>query len=62
MPSGLNGAMFGMDYGDVLMHGFLFKKSSFYAKMRSSSKKWQRRWTVLDDEQLFYIAKDGKTR
>ena len=26
---------------DALMHGFLYKKSEFYSKMRSSAKKWQ---------------------
>jgi hypothetical protein len=33
-PDQLNGAAFGMDYDEVLMHGFMFKKSEFYTKVR----------------------------
>merc|ERR1711871_1583664 len=40
----LNGAAFGMEYGDVLMHGFLSKKSDFYSKARISKSVWQQRW------------------
>lgn len=59
----LNGAAFGMDYGEVLMHGFMFKKSEFYTKVRNSKQMWQKRWLVLDEEiGLFYTKKNGKDR
>merc|ERR1711871_941098 len=58
----LNGAAFGMEYGDVLMHGFLSKKSDFYSKARISKSVWQQRWGVLDNEKLFYTRKSGKDR
>ena len=45
----LNGAAFGMDYGDVIMHGFLHKKSDFYSKAHVSKNVWQKRWVVLDE-------------
>ena len=55
----LNGAAFGMDYGDVLMHGFLHKKSDFYSKAHISKNVWQKRWVVLDEDKLFYTRKSG---
>ena len=58
----LNGAAFGMDYGDVIMHGFLHKKSDFYSKAHVSKNVWQKRWVVLDDDKLFYTRKSGKDR
>jgi len=58
----LNGSAFGMEYGDVLMHGFIHKKSEFYTKVRNSKQQWQKRWLVLDDEKLFYQKKNGKDR
>ena len=59
----LNGAAFGMDYGQVLMHGFMFKKSEFYTKTRNSKQMWQKRWLVLNEEVgLFYTKKNGKER
>ena len=62
-PDQLNGAAFGMDYGQVFMHGFMFKKSEFYTKVRNSKQMWQKRWLVLDEEHgLFYTKKNGKDR
>jgi hypothetical protein len=62
-PDQLNGAAFGMDYGQVFMHGFMFKKSEFYTKVRNSKQMWQKRWVVLDDKKgLFYTKKNGKDR
>eukprot|EP01043_Picozoa_sp_COSAG02_P015782 COSAG02_NODE_680_length_18551_cov_16.648060_15_plen_748_part_00 len=59
----LNGKAFGMDYGQVLMHGFMFKKSEFYTKVRNSKQMWQKRWLVLNEEVgLFYTKKNGKDR
>jgi hypothetical protein len=52
----LDGALFGMEYGQAVMHGFLFKKSNFYSKMRMAREKWQRRWVVLTGDRLFYLA------
>ena len=46
--------MFGFEYGAVLMHGFLFKSSRYYTKIRMSGSKWQRRWFILTDEELRY--------
>ena len=43
--------------GRVLMHGFLFKKSGFYSKIRMARDKWQRRWVVLSDARLFYLVR-----
>lgn len=43
-------AAFGMDYGKVLAHGFLFLKSSFHSKARLSKGVWQQRWMVLDEQ------------
>lgn len=48
-----------MEYGDVLMHGFLHKKSDFYSKARISKSVWQKRWVVLDEGKLFYTRKSG---
>jgi hypothetical protein len=45
----LNGAAHGLEYGDVLMHGFLMKKSEFYSKAHVSKNVWQKRWVVLDE-------------
>ena len=39
------------------MHGFLFKKSGFYSKIRMARDKWQRRWVVLSDARLFYLVR-----
>jgi Ca2+/Na+ antiporter len=58
----LDGAAFGMDYGEVIMHGFMYKKSEFYAKARMSSGMWQKRWCVIDDTKFFYTRKNGKDR
>ena len=58
----LNGAAFGMDYGDVIMHGFIHKKSEFYTKVRNSKQMWQKRWLVLDEDKLYYQKKNGKDR
>ena len=41
----------------MLMHGFLFKKSGFYSKIRMARDKWQRRWVVLSDARLFYLVR-----
>ena len=48
-----------MEYGDVLMHGFLHKKSDFYSKAHISKNVWQKRWVVLDEGKLFYTRKSG---
>ena len=48
-----------MEYGDVLMHGFLHKKSDFYSKAHISKNVWQKRWVVLDEDKLFYTRKSG---
>jgi Ca2+/Na+ antiporter len=58
----LNGGAFGMDYGDVIMHGFIHKKSEFYSKVRNSKQMWQKRWMVLDDDKLYYQKKNGEDR
>ena len=58
----LNGAAFGMEYGDCIMHGFIHKKSEFYSKVRNSKQMWQKRWLVLDAEKLYYQKKNGKDR
>ena len=59
----LNGAAFGMSYGEVIMHSFMFKKSDFYTKVRNSKQMWQKRWLVLDEDKgLFYTKKNGKDR
>lgn len=50
----MDGSMFGFEYGAVLMHGFLFKSSRYYTKIRMSGSKWQRRWFILTDEELRY--------
>ena len=39
----IDGSMFGLEYGEVHMHGFLFKQSRFYTKIRMSGGKWERR-------------------
>lgn len=62
VPRTFSGSDFGMDYEDALMHGFLWKKSDFYSKMRQSAKKWQRRWTVLDESSMRYVKKSGSER
>lgn len=43
----------GLSYGAVAMHGFIQKKSMWYTKIKMSSRQWQTRWMVLD-EQLWY--------
>ena len=55
----LPGATFGLDYGNVLAHGFLFKKSLFHSKARLSKGVWQQRWMVMDDETFRYTRKNG---
>lgn len=52
----LDGSLFGMSYGQVLMHGFLFKKSGFFSKSRMARDKWQRRWVVLAEDRLFFLT------
>eukprot|EP01105_Mastigella_eilhardi_P003406 TRINITY_DN1436_c1_g1_i10.p1 TRINITY_DN1436_c1_g1~~TRINITY_DN1436_c1_g1_i10.p1 ORF type:complete len:541 (-),score=107.87 TRINITY_DN1436_c1_g1_i10:54-1676(-) len=44
-----SGVRLGFDYADVIKHGFLFKKSVFYTKMRVSSRQWQKRWFMLGE-------------
>ena len=39
----------GLPYGEVQMHGFLYKKSRWYTKINISSQIWQKRWFVLSD-------------
>jgi hypothetical protein len=46
----LPGAAFGMDYGEVLAHGFLFKKSEFHSKARLSKGVWQQRWSKFSNQ------------
>ena len=58
----VDGRELGAAYGKVLRHGFLFKHSGFYSKARASSKAWQKRWTVLDEERFLYSRKGGKDR
>eukprot|EP01043_Picozoa_sp_COSAG02_P010100 COSAG02_NODE_349_length_24073_cov_102.816092_26_plen_736_part_00 len=48
----MDGSMFGFEYGQVLMHGFLFKSSRYYTKIRMSGSKWQRRWFILTDDEV----------
>ena len=48
----MDGSMFGFEYGAVLMHGFLFKSSRYYSKIRMSGSKWQRRWFILTDDEF----------
>ena len=50
----MDGSMFGLEYGEVIMHSFLFKSSRYYTKIRMSGSKWQRRWFILTDEDLRY--------
>eukprot|EP00727_Mastigamoeba_balamuthi_P007823 m51a1_g3661 putative sodium potassium calcium exchanger 4 isoform 1 (655) ;mRNA; f:235656-238345 len=47
------GHQVGFDYGEVHMHGYMWKKSHFYSKARVSSRMWQKRWFALDEE-LWY--------
>ena len=58
----LNGAAFGMDYGECLMHGFIFKKSDFYTKVKVSKSVWQKRWLVLTDEVRRHLLLDLQPR
>ena len=44
-----SGSNVGLPYGDVQMHGFLYKKSRWYTKVNISSQMWQRRWFVLGE-------------
>ena len=48
-----SGLSVGLPYGEVQMHGFLYKKSRWYTKINISSQVWQKRWFVLSD-QLWY--------
>jgi K+-dependent Na+/Ca+ exchanger-like protein len=48
--------------GEVLAHGFLFKKSEFHSKARNTKGVWQQRWMVLDDESFRYTRKNGRDR
>ena len=44
-----SGTRVGLPYGEVQMHGFLYKKSRWYTKVSISSQMWQRRWFVLGE-------------
>ena len=56
----MDGSMFGFEYGQVLMHGFLFKSSRYYTKIRMSGSKWQRRWFILTDDEVDPVTKVQK--
>lgn len=43
----------GYGYGDARMHGTLYKRCIFYDKLQVTSRAWQQRWFVLD-ENLWY--------
>lgn len=49
-PTGLD---IGLGYGTVTMHGYIQKMSAWYTKIKMSSRQWQTRWLVLD-ENLWY--------
>jgi hypothetical protein len=50
----VSGDMYGFEYGECLIHGFLFKSSRFYTKTRMAGSKWQRRWFMLSNDELRY--------
>ena len=43
----------GYSYGDARMHGTLYKRCIFYDRLQVTSRAWQQRWFVLD-ENLWY--------
>jgi len=50
-----SGRELGLAYGNVKMHGFLFKKSRFYSRVgRSGAKVWEKFWFILDNDGLRY--------
>lgn len=44
-----SGTRVGLPYGEVQMHGFLYKRSPWYTKLNISSLMWYKRWFVLSD-------------
>ena len=51
-----SGATVGSTYGAARLHGALLKKCVFYDKLSVTSRTWQRRWFVLDEN--FWYCRD----
>eukprot|EP00727_Mastigamoeba_balamuthi_P013611 m51a1_g8873 putative serine threonine protein kinase (1704) ;mRNA; r:610235-618112 len=52
----------GFEYNRVIFHGSLYKMSRFYSKVRISSRKWAKRWFVLQEHQFFYCKNPLKPK
>jgi len=55
----VSGESLGLNYGPVIMQGYLTKKSRWYSKLGLTSRTWQRRWFVLSE--TFWYCRDPAT-